>query len=140
MRQGAELLLDGRGISVPGYESGNFMGPTLLSRVRTHMKCYTEEIFGPVLVCLEVRSSFMPLQQIERWRIQWSLLLLSMGCWSMGLAVKCLAARRRYMPSKSQFCAGGDAGRGHRHHQWKRARQRDRAVHTLWPRRSQVPE
>lgn len=36
-----------------GYPNGNWMGPTLLSDVTTDMKCYTEEIFGPVLVCLE---------------------------------------------------------------------------------------
>ena len=52
--QGAEVLLDGRGVSVPGHEAGNFMGPTLLAGVKPHMECYTKEIFGPVLVCLEV--------------------------------------------------------------------------------------
>ena len=55
--QGAEILLDGRGVKVPGYESGNFMGPTLISGVKPSMECYSEEIFGPVLVCLEVRDS-----------------------------------------------------------------------------------
>ena len=54
--QGAEALLDGRGVRVPGYETGNFMGPTLLAGVKPHMECYKEEIFGPVLVCLEVRD------------------------------------------------------------------------------------
>lgn len=47
-------MLDGRGISVPGYPRGNFVGPTLLAGVQPHMECYQEEIFGPVLVCLEV--------------------------------------------------------------------------------------
>lgn len=51
--QGAELLLDGRGVQVPGYEQGNFVGPTLLAGVKPGMECYTEEIFGPVLSCLE---------------------------------------------------------------------------------------
>ena len=51
--EGATLLLDGRGVEVEGYPNGNWMGPTLLSDVTTDMKCYTEEIFGPVLVCLE---------------------------------------------------------------------------------------
>ncbi|XP_015376904.1 PREDICTED: probable methylmalonate-semialdehyde dehydrogenase [acylating], mitochondrial [Diuraphis noxia] len=50
--EGAKILLDGRNISVPGYEKGNFVGPTILTDVKPHMKCYTEEIFGPVLVCL----------------------------------------------------------------------------------------
>nr|KAG5693937.1 hypothetical protein BaRGS_008206 [Batillaria attramentaria] len=51
---GAELLLDGRNIKVPGYEKGNFVGPTILHQVNPSMKCYTEEIFGPVLVSMEV--------------------------------------------------------------------------------------
>jgi len=50
--QGAKLLLDGRGITVPNYEKGNFLGPTILTDVKPHMDCYKEEIFGPVLVCL----------------------------------------------------------------------------------------
>ncbi|GAB4817377.1 hypothetical protein N2152v2_004423 [Parachlorella kessleri] len=52
--QGAECPLDGRGITVPDYPHGNFIGPTLLTGVKPHMDCYQEEIFGPVLVCLEV--------------------------------------------------------------------------------------
>jgi len=51
--QGAQLLLDGRGVSVPGYETGNFVGPTLLAGVQPGMRCYDEEIFGPVLCCME---------------------------------------------------------------------------------------
>jgi len=51
---GAELLLDGRDIVVPGYEKGNFVGPTILHQVDPKMRCYTEEIFGPVLVSMEV--------------------------------------------------------------------------------------
>lgn len=47
--EGAELLLDGRGIKVQGYENGNFVGATIFSGVRQEMKIYQEEIFGPVL-------------------------------------------------------------------------------------------
>ncbi|CDF94240.1 MULTISPECIES: CoA-acylating methylmalonate-semialdehyde dehydrogenase [unclassified Pseudomonas] len=54
VQQGAKLELDGRGVSVPGFEQGNFVGPTLFSGVTTDMRIYTEEIFGPVLVVLEV--------------------------------------------------------------------------------------
>ena len=50
--QGANLVLDGRGVSVPGYEKGNFIGPTILTDVTPDMECYKEEIFGPVLVCV----------------------------------------------------------------------------------------
>ncbi|KAG8034831.1 hypothetical protein G9C98_007907 [Cotesia typhae] len=52
VKEGAKLDLDGRGIVVPGYENGNFVGPTVLSGVKSNMKCYTEEIFGPVLSCM----------------------------------------------------------------------------------------
>ncbi|CAB3375961.1 Hypothetical predicted protein [Cloeon dipterum] len=52
--EGAKLILDGRNLVVPGYEKGNFVGPTILTGVTPKMKCYTEEIFGPVLVCLSV--------------------------------------------------------------------------------------
>ncbi|MBS1697527.1 MAG: CoA-acylating methylmalonate-semialdehyde dehydrogenase [Actinobacteria bacterium] len=47
---GAELVVDGRGFSVPGHESGFYLGPTLFDRVTTDMSIYLEEIFGPVLV------------------------------------------------------------------------------------------
>ncbi|MEX3785787.1 CoA-acylating methylmalonate-semialdehyde dehydrogenase [Paraburkholderia sp. BR14374] len=52
--QGATLLLDGRNVVVPGYEQGNFVGPTIFSDVTTDMDIYTQEIFGPVLVVLTV--------------------------------------------------------------------------------------
>jgi len=56
VNQGAKLVLDGRGIKVPGYEKGNFIGPTILSDVRPEMDVYKEEIFGPVLVCLTAET------------------------------------------------------------------------------------
>jgi malonate-semialdehyde dehydrogenase (acetylating) / methylmalonate-semialdehyde dehydrogenase len=46
---GATLLLDGRGLRVPGAEAGYFLGPTLFDKVRTDHAIYREEIFGPVL-------------------------------------------------------------------------------------------
>ena len=52
--EGAELLLDGRGIVVSGYEKGNFVGPTILNNIRTDMHSYKTEIFGPVLQCISV--------------------------------------------------------------------------------------
>merc|ERR1712070_874623 len=54
VQQGVTLLLDGRNVTVEGYPNGNWMGPTILDNVTTDMDCYKEEIFGPVLVCLEV--------------------------------------------------------------------------------------
>ncbi|MBH9663209.1 CoA-acylating methylmalonate-semialdehyde dehydrogenase [Burkholderia multivorans] len=53
VKAGATLELDGRGVKVPGYEHGNFIGPTIFSGVTTDMSIYTEEIFGPVVVVLE---------------------------------------------------------------------------------------
>jgi malonate-semialdehyde dehydrogenase (acetylating) / methylmalonate-semialdehyde dehydrogenase len=47
--EGAELVLDGRNIKVAGYEKGNFVGPTIFSKVKGDMTIYNEEIFGPVL-------------------------------------------------------------------------------------------
>jgi malonate-semialdehyde dehydrogenase (acetylating)/methylmalonate-semialdehyde dehydrogenase len=54
--EGAEPVLDGRALRVPGGESGFFLGPTLLDRVTPAMTVYREEIFGPVLVVLRVGS------------------------------------------------------------------------------------
>lgn len=54
VKEGAKLVLDGRGIKVEGFEKGNFVGPTILTDVSPAMECYKEEIFGPVLVCLTV--------------------------------------------------------------------------------------
>ncbi|CAG4952784.1 unnamed protein product [Colias eurytheme] len=54
VKEGAQLVLDGRKVTVPGFEKGNFVGPTILTHVKPNMECYKEEIFGPVLVCLFV--------------------------------------------------------------------------------------
>jgi malonate-semialdehyde dehydrogenase (acetylating)/methylmalonate-semialdehyde dehydrogenase len=56
IREGAKLELDGRGVKVPGYEKGNFVGPTIFSGVSAQMKIYTTEIFGPVMVIIGVNS------------------------------------------------------------------------------------
>ncbi len=47
--EGAELVVDGRGFKLQGYEKGFFIGPSLFDKVRPGMKTYHEEIFGPVL-------------------------------------------------------------------------------------------
>ena len=54
--QGAELVLDGRGIEVAGGENGFFVGPTLFDRVTPEMDIYQEEIFGPVLIVLRANN------------------------------------------------------------------------------------
>lgn len=55
-KQGARVAVDGRGLIVPGYESGFFVGPTVLDDVTTSMDVYREEIFGPVLSMLRIDS------------------------------------------------------------------------------------
>lgn len=53
--EGATMVLDGRGLKLEGTcEAGNFLGPTILANVTPSMTCYKEEIFGPVLLCMNV--------------------------------------------------------------------------------------
>jgi len=52
--EGAVLVVDGRGFSVPGHEEGFFIGVTLLDRVTPDMEVYRDEIFGPVLSIVRV--------------------------------------------------------------------------------------
>ncbi|MEU2365090.1 CoA-acylating methylmalonate-semialdehyde dehydrogenase [Streptomyces noursei] len=49
VNEGAELVVDGRGFTLPGHEDGFFAGPSLFDRVAPQMRVYREEIFGPVL-------------------------------------------------------------------------------------------
>jgi len=49
VHEGAELVVDGRGFKLQGYEQGFFIGPTLFDHVTPTMKTYQDEIFGPVL-------------------------------------------------------------------------------------------
>ena len=52
--EGATLVVDGRGLKVPGHEGGFFTGGTLFDHVTPEMRIYREEIFGPVLVVVRV--------------------------------------------------------------------------------------
>lgn len=52
--EGAKAVVDGRELKVPGFETGYFVGPTLLDHVTTDMVVYREEIFGPVLCVVRV--------------------------------------------------------------------------------------
>ena len=49
VKEGAELVVDGRGLKLQGYENGYFMGGSIFDRVTTDMEIYKNEIFGPVL-------------------------------------------------------------------------------------------
>jgi len=48
-KEGAELVVDGRGFKMQGYEKGFYLGGSLFDHVKPNMKTYQEEIFGPVL-------------------------------------------------------------------------------------------
>lgn len=54
--EGAELVVDGRGLVVPGHEGGFFLGGCLFDRVTPDMSVYREEIFGPVLCVVRVKT------------------------------------------------------------------------------------
>lgn len=54
LQDGAQMVVDGRGLRVPGHEDGYFIGPTLLDNVGPAMAFYKEEVFGPArgLMCV----------------------------------------------------------------------------------------
>ncbi len=54
--EGAELVLDGRNVVVPGYENGFYLGPTILDHVKPGMTVGDREIFGPVLCIKRVKT------------------------------------------------------------------------------------
>ncbi|WP_375195713.1 CoA-acylating methylmalonate-semialdehyde dehydrogenase [Sphingobium sp.] len=54
--EGAEIVVDGRGFSLQGYEEGYYLAPTLIDRVTPEMKSYQDEIFGPVLQIMRAQS------------------------------------------------------------------------------------
>ena len=56
VKEGAQLVVDGRGIRVPGHEAGYFLGGCLFDQVTPAMKIYRDEIFGPVLAVVRVKS------------------------------------------------------------------------------------
>lgn len=66
VEEGADLLVDGRGFTVPGHENGYWLGGTLFDNVTSEMKIYKEEIFGPVLVCVRVADFAEGLDLINR--------------------------------------------------------------------------
>ncbi len=56
VKDGAKLVVDGRGLKLQGYENGNFMGGCLFDNVTTDMSIYKDEIFGPVLSVVRAKS------------------------------------------------------------------------------------
>ena len=63
--EGAQLLIDGRGLKVAGHEEGYFLGPCLFDQVKPGMKIYQEEIFGPVLGIVRVKTLEEAMQLIN---------------------------------------------------------------------------
>jgi len=64
--EGAELVVDGRGLVVSGHEQGFFVAPTLFDRVKPEMSIYKDEIFGPVLVVVRADSLDDAMQLVNR--------------------------------------------------------------------------
>jgi malonate-semialdehyde dehydrogenase (acetylating) / methylmalonate-semialdehyde dehydrogenase len=56
VKEGAKLLVDGRGFKMQGYEKGYFLGGSIFDHVTTDMTIYKEEIFGPVLSFVRAKS------------------------------------------------------------------------------------
>ncbi len=56
VKEGATLVVDGRGIQIAGFEGGYYLGPCLFDNVKPGMVTYQEEIFGPVLGVVRVKT------------------------------------------------------------------------------------
>lgn len=65
IEEGAELIIDGRGLVVEGHEEGFFLGPCLFDRVTEEMRIYQEEIFGPVLCVVRAESEEQAMRLID---------------------------------------------------------------------------
>tara|TARA_Y100000590_G_scaffold195977_2_gene222536 strand:- start:1993 stop:3486 length:1494 start_codon:yes stop_codon:yes gene_type:complete len=66
VKEGAKLVEDGRNFKLQGYENGYFLGPTLFDQVKTDMKIYKEEIFGPVLSVVRAETYDDAIKMINR--------------------------------------------------------------------------
>lgn len=66
VEEGADLLLDGRDVSVDGHEGGTFLGPTVFGNVTPEMTVAREEIFGPVLGLVSVADLDAAIETLNR--------------------------------------------------------------------------
>ena len=64
-QQGAKIVVDGRNAQPEGYETGFFVGPTLIDQVTANMTSYQQEIFGPVLQVMRVATMQDAMQLIN---------------------------------------------------------------------------
>ena len=65
-KEGATILLDGRNVKVEDYPNGNFVGPTIITNMKTNMEAYKNEIFGPVLCVLSVDTLEEAIELVNR--------------------------------------------------------------------------
>ena len=65
VKEGADLVADGRSLVVAGHEDGFFLGPCLFDKVTSNMRIYQEEIFGPVLCVVRAESEEQAMQLID---------------------------------------------------------------------------
>ncbi|MBV8665747.1 MAG: CoA-acylating methylmalonate-semialdehyde dehydrogenase [Burkholderiaceae bacterium] len=65
VREGATLVVDGRGIKVAGHEKGYYLGACLFDHVKPGMRIYQEEIFGPVLGVVRTESLQQAMEMID---------------------------------------------------------------------------
>ena len=56
VKEGAKLVVDGRNLKLQGYENGFYIGGCLFDNVTKDMRIYKEEIFGPVLSVVRVKT------------------------------------------------------------------------------------
>lgn len=66
IHEGAELVLDGRDVRVPGHENGFFIGPTIFDRVAAEMAVAHDEIFGPLVCLVHVDSLDQAIELLNR--------------------------------------------------------------------------
>ena len=125
--KGAKVVLDGRKVSVKGFEKGNFLGPTILDNVNPGNPGYDEEIFGPVRVV-----------RMPGWAVPPSRAHGTHTRMFYGRAVVvplCLPP----LPAGAVVHVRRDFGRRHRADQQEPVRQRHGDLHLLRRRRPQVP-
>ena len=65
VKEGAKLVVDGRGLKLQGYENGYFLGGCLFDNVTTDMRIYKEEIFGPVLSVVRAKDYDSALKMVN---------------------------------------------------------------------------
>ena len=63
--KGAEVVLDGRPLVIPGHEKGHFLGPTIVDNVPLESSLYSEEVFGPVLAIVHADTYEEAIKQVN---------------------------------------------------------------------------